>query len=259
MGRRPNADRDLVELRPGLHRQHRHPLWVNRVRARARSNRGVAIVEAAFITPVFFALVLGLFEAGLYMKDYLAVSNAVRAGARSASAAGADGQADLYTLVDVANEASGLGAGQLKYVVIYKATGPGAGPTDVGGPTGGCKSGISVTGVCNVYYPDDITKAYAQIAEEKAQAAADAAGQARTIDTSKLWFGCLTTGPHANASPDRYWCPGTRKDARSDNSKAGPDYVGIWIKADHAWVTKMFGNQSTMTDQSVIQIEPRSE
>ncbi len=232
---------------------------MSRVRAKARSNRGVAIVEAAFITPVFFALILGLFEGGLYMKDYLALSNAVRAGARSASAAGADGQADLYTLIDVNNEASGLGAGQLKYVVIYKATGPGDGPTDVGGPSGGCKSGIAVTDVCNVYYPEDINKAIAQVKEERAQAAADAAGTGRTLDTDKIWFGCLISGPHANASPDRFWCPGSRADARSDNNKAGPDYVGIWIKAEHGWVTKMFGSTTTMTDQSVIQIEPRSE
>ncbi|WP_421119308.1 TadE family protein [Aquihabitans daechungensis] len=39
----------------------------------------MAIVEAAFVTPVFFAMILGIFEAGLYMKDYLAMSNAVRA------------------------------------------------------------------------------------------------------------------------------------------------------------------------------------
>lgn len=227
--------------------------------ARARSQRGVAILEAAFITPVFFILVLGIFEAGLYMKDYLAVSNAVRAGARAASASGANGQADLYTLADIADEASALGSNQIDYVVIYKATGPGAGPTDVGGPTAGCKSGEPVTGVCNVYRPADFAKARAQIAEEKAQAAAAEAGIARTLDTQKIWFGCLTTGPNAGQSPDRYWCPGTRKDARSDNNRAGPDYVGVWMKVKHPWVTRMFGADTTMTDQSVIQIEPRSE
>jgi len=248
-----------VELRPRLPRQHRHLPWVSRLRARARSNRGVAIVEAAFITPVFFALVLGICEGGLYMKDYLSMSNAVRAGARSASASGADGQADLYTLFDISNEGAALGRHQIQYVVVYKATGPGAGPTDTGGPTGGCKSGIPQAGICNVYFPIDIDRAVAQVKEESAQRDAIAAGTPRTLDTAKIWFGCLTTGPHANASPDRHWCPGTRKDARSDNSKAGPDYVGIWMKVNHGWVTKMFGNTTTMTDQSVIQIEPRSE
>lgn len=33
----------------------RHPAWISRVRARARDNRGVALIEAAIFTPVFFA------------------------------------------------------------------------------------------------------------------------------------------------------------------------------------------------------------
>jgi hypothetical protein len=35
--------------------------------------------------------------------------------------------------------------------------------------------------------------------------------------------------------------------------------VGVYVKATHVWVTKLFGSQSTITDQSVIQIEPRAE
>jgi len=245
-----------VEPRPGLSHQDRHHPWIHRIRAKARSNRGVAIVEAAFITPVFFALILGIMEGGLYMKDYLSLSNAVRAGARSASAAGADGEADLYTIFDISNEAAALGGNQIQYIVIYKASGPGAGPEDA---SGSCRGGTSVTNVCNVYYPADIAKAIAQVKELSAQAAAVAAGQTRTLNSDKIWFGCLTTGPHANASPDRYWCPGTRADARSSNNRSGPDYVGVWMKVNHGWVTKMFGNISTMTDQSVVQIEPRSE
>jgi hypothetical protein len=231
----------------------------NRLRERARSSRGAAIVEAAFITPVFVALVLAVVEGGLYMKDYLATSNSVRAGARTASAAGANSLADMYTIIDMANESAALGGDQLSYIVVYKATGPGEGPTDVGGPTGGCKSGVAVTGVCNVYRKDDIAKARAQAKELQLQEAASEAGTPRTLDDSKMWFGCLTTGTHANQSPDRFWCPGLRKDARSDNNKAGPDYVGVWMKTNHTWVTKMFGSRTTMTDQSVIQIEPRSE
>ena len=45
----------------------------------------------------------------------------------SASASGANAQADLYTVIDIANEATALSGDQIDYVVIYKATGPGAG------------------------------------------------------------------------------------------------------------------------------------
>lgn len=202
-------------------------------------------------------LVLGVAEGGLFMKDYLAVANAARAGARTASAAGADANTDLYTLLDVIQESAGIARSQIDYIVVYKATGFGAGPTDDSGPGTGCLSGIAITGKCNVYRPSDFAKAEAQAAEQQAQAAADASGTPRTLDKSKLWFGCQTTGPNANQSLDRYWCPTTRKVARSDNSRQGPDYVGVWIKARHSWVTKMFGNNKTITDQSVIQIEPR--
>jgi hypothetical protein len=138
-------------------------------------------------------------------------------------------------------------------VVIYKANTFGAKPTAT------CQAGTSVAGVCNVYREQDIRRAFVQAAELDAQEAAEAANQARTLDTSKLWFGCLTTGPNANQSPDRHWCPAGRVDQRSGNGGAGPDYVGVYIQARHAWVTKMFGSTTTIRDQSVIQIEPRAE
>ena len=53
-----------------------------------------------------FAMILGIFEAGLYMKDYLSMSNAVRAGARQVV------EADLLrlaTLADVEDEQAGAG------------------------------------------------------------------------------------------------------------------------------------------------------
>jgi hypothetical protein len=218
-----------------------------------RSERGVTMVEAAFVTPIFLLLIFGIIEGGLYMNDYLAVSSSTRAGVRASSAMGAVGKADMYTLIDIDREASALGEDQIEYVVIYKASGFGADPTST------CLAGTSVAGVCNVYRPADIAKAWAQLEEESAQEAAIAANQTRTLDTTKQWFGCLITGPNANASPDRYWCPGSRVDARSGNSNAGPDYVGVYIKARHDWVARIFGDQTTISDKSVIQIEPRTE
>ena len=218
-----------------------------------RWERGIALVEAAFATPVFFALIFGIIEGGLFMNDYLGVSNAARAGARAASANGAIAQADMYTLVNISRESSALGNDQIQYIIVYKAS------TFGGKPTATCKSGVSVSGVCNVYVPADIEKAVAQAAEIDAQEAAEAAGRSRTLDESKLWFGCLTSGPHANASPDRYWCPYNRVDTRTGNNRTGPDYVGVYIQAKHSWMTKLFGSTTTLRDQSVIQIEPRAE
>jgi Flp pilus assembly protein TadG len=223
------------------------------IRRAARSERGVAIVEAAFVTPVFLLLVLGLIEGGLYMNDYLGVANSVRAGARASSAMGSVGDADLFTVVNVSKESAALRDEQIDYIVVYKATGFGAKPTAT------CQAGTSVTGVCNVFRRADIRKAVAQLEEESAQAEAEAQGITRVLDQSKIWFGCLTSGPNANQSPDRFWCPSGRADAQTANGGLGPDYVGVYVKAQHPWTTKIFGNETTLTDQSVIQIEPRTE
>lgn len=51
----------------------------------ARRDSGAVAVEAALITPVLLLLVFGIVELSLLLKDDLAVSSAVRAGARTGS------------------------------------------------------------------------------------------------------------------------------------------------------------------------------
>src|SRR3954453_23719727 len=57
-----------------------------RSRRRGRGQRGAVAVEAALVTPVLIILVFGIIEFALIMRDYVAVSSAVRVGARIASA-----------------------------------------------------------------------------------------------------------------------------------------------------------------------------
>lgn len=217
----------------------RHPTRFHRVRRRARDERGVAIVEAAFLSLAFFVLILGVFEIGLAMRDYLTVSSSVRAGARAASATGNEQRADLYTLVNISRESTAADAKDVIRIVVYK-------PSKFGEkPTPECMNGIPQPGVCNVYTPANVQQAVAQVKEETAAAAAG-----RAVNPSKIVFGCKTT------SPDRHWCPTDRKVTMT---LAGPDYVGVWMRLDHKWVTKFFGNAKTLEDQSVVRLEPRSE
>lgn len=51
----------------------------------ARDDSGAVAVEAALITPVLLLMVFGIVELSLLLKDDLAVSSAVRAGARTGS------------------------------------------------------------------------------------------------------------------------------------------------------------------------------
>lgn len=185
-------------------------------------SRGAALIEAAFVTPVFMLLVLGVMEIGLVMNDDLALAHTVRAGTRVASASGNDIYADYGIIKAVVRESSALPREQIKLIVVYRATRYGE------EPSASCKAGMSQTlsssgTACNVYTP-------------------------ASFDIPKSRWGCLDA-----ESLDRYWCPDDRVVART----AGPDYVGVWMKVEHEWITKMFGSVATLTDQSVIRLEPR--
>lgn len=171
------------------------------------------------MTPIFFALVLGVIELGLVMNNYLALAHSVRAGARVASASGNEIYADLGVVRSVARESSALRDDQIELVVIYKAAEFGAPPTAT------CQAGTPVAGVCNVYRVADLSR-------------------------PKSDFGCRT-----DRNLDRYWCPTARKVTLTGT---GTEYVGVWMKIEHDWVTKMFGNTVDLTDSSVIRLEPRA-
>jgi hypothetical protein len=64
-----------------------------RRRLRARSEVGAVAVEAALVTPILMLLVFGIIEMALLMKDDVALTSAVRNGGRIASANANSGQA----------------------------------------------------------------------------------------------------------------------------------------------------------------------
>lgn len=182
-------------------------------------SRGAIMIEAAVVTPLFFILIFGVVEIGYAMNDNLAVAHATRAGSRVASASGNDLYADYGILQSVARESAALDSDQIEAVVVYKPTGPGEPPTDT------CKGGTSQPGVCNAYTAADLLK-------------------------PKSDFGC-----NPSKDLDEYWCPTTR-DAVLEG---GTDYVGVWLKVNHPYITSVFGSSVTFTDSSVIRLEPRTK
>lgn len=238
----------IVDTTHGSGHPRRHPAWISRYRARARSERGATLIEAAVVTPIFVMFLLAIAEGGLYMRNNLGVANTVRAGARAASAAGSDDTADLYTIFNVARESQAIPREAIEYVVVYKASGFGAGPTEQeeDGVPAGCLNGYSVANLCNVYRPADFVLAEAEMRERSRAAAAN-----EQPNPARVYFTCKPT------SPDRYWCPTDRVDSYSGNGGQGPDYVGVYMKIDHDWLTGLFGDSFPISDQSVIKIEPR--
>jgi TadE-like protein len=117
-------------------RRRCRPLFLRRV---TWDDRGVAAVEAAIITPIFLLLVVGILEFGLVFKDQLAITSAVRAGARIASA-----EPRVATFADdaaaqVAREGGALDMKDVKALWVYRADSSGH-PENAGGTFDSCSS-----------------------------------------------------------------------------------------------------------------------
>ena len=192
--------------------------WLRRA---VRRDEGAALVEFALVAPVFLLVIFGILEFGLAFKDYLTVTNTSRSSARVASAGGADVDADYAIIQSLSRESSAMSVGDIQRMVVYRASGPGD-PVPAS-----CAAGNSAAGVCNVYTVSDFQRPPAA-------------------------WGCLSP-----TSLDGWWCPTSRKVAITAANGGPPDYVGVWVKARHNFITGLFGANLTFTDQTVMRIEPR--
>src|SRR5579875_2493253 len=115
-------------------------------RRRARrdgDDRGVTAIEAALITPIFFLVLIGIIEYGLVFKDQLAVTSAVRAGARMASAEPRQATFATDAAAQVAREGSALDLSNAKALWIYQADASGH-PVGSGGTFSSCATNCDV-------------------------------------------------------------------------------------------------------------------
>jgi hypothetical protein len=99
----------------------------------------VAAVEAAIVIPVFIMLVIGVIEFGLAFKDQLAVTSAVRAGARIASAEPRYANFATDAASQVAREGSALDMTQVTSLWVYQADASGH-PIGAGGSFSSCST-----------------------------------------------------------------------------------------------------------------------
>lgn len=108
-----------------------------RLRLWARRDDGVSAVEAAIVVPVFLLLVVGVIEFGLAFKDQLAVTSAVRAGARIASAEPRFASFATDAASQVAREGSAIDMNDVEELWVFKADSTGH-PLGSGGTFGSC-------------------------------------------------------------------------------------------------------------------------
>lgn len=217
------------------------------------------MVEAAVILPILFMLVFGILEIGAALKSYSGVANAVRAGGRMASVAGNVADADRAILERVAQEAAGIPDGEIEYVVIWHASSTGeqppAGcrPVAVSSPNtssvGVSDGGTDAIGACNIYHrPQAPGGAFDMATGAAAQPPA-------------FYFGCSGSGdPQAANKVDCNWPAKNRRTTvtpRSASPAENPDYLGVYLRAEHAYVTGVLGDSLTITDGSINLLEPQ--
>jgi len=99
------------------------------MRRRHHKDRGASLVEVGIVLPVLILLAIGLSEIGFLVIDYITVSNAARAGARTGSAAANDPMADDFVLNVVEEAVCNLRFSDIETVTIFKAPADGSVPT----------------------------------------------------------------------------------------------------------------------------------
>lgn len=195
---------------------------MNPLRRLRQSNdeRGASLVEAALITPVFLTLIFAILEGGLMFRTNLMLANSVGSGSRTVSIIATSPTSDYQALQRMKAELSSMNTDNIDRIVIFHADGP------LDTPSAACQDfgGQSAVGEeCNVYTPAD-------------------------WDRPESEFGCQN--PNVL---DSFWCPTDRS-----ASVANLDMVGVWIRGEHNFATGFFGNDFTMTDQSILSLEPTS-
>ncbi len=193
---------------------------LQKLRRGPRGDGGAVAVEAALVTPLILLMVFGIIEFTLLLKDNIAVSSAVRAGARTASAEPRyenfmlDTAAQMDRAVTTLSDEGLIADGAEMW--IYKANSSGF-PGNATTAPGVCGND------CVVFKFNKTTQMFE---------APDSA---------------LTDWNPSNINA----CP---KDPALNPS--GPDAVGVYLFYRHSFLTGMFGDGMLLADRSVLNFEP---
>ena len=191
---------------------------------RLAGDGGAALVEAAFVSPVFLLFLFGIVEFGSAYGDYLSVSNLVQTASRQESVQGNNIQADWLTIQAVKNANNALPKSRLVQVVIFKASGPGAAVPSA------CKTASQNVGGTNT----------------------PGVGSCNRF-TATEWNAANGATWTCSSTQISSWCPSLRKVKVSDP----PDYLGVYIQATHPFITGLFGKTLTLTDTTITRLEPQ--
>jgi TadE-like protein len=204
------------------------------MRARRRhGERGATLTEFAVVGLLLFTVLFGIFEFGMLFRNRTTTSDAAADGARVGAIQGPNrtstGETADYSIIKAIREdSSAIDPEAIEQIVIFKGSSSGSGSPASQVPAT-CKAGTPVAGRCNVYNPNT---AFERVQEGDAS-----------------YFDCSTnpTGPACS------WDPVTR---RNGPRPTDIEYLGVWIRVNHQWVTGLFGDGFTYESASVVRLEP---
>jgi TadE-like protein len=193
-----------------------------------RSERGAVVVEAALVTPLLMALVLGIIEMALLMKDDVALTSAVRNGGRIASA------------------------------------NAGAGPGGVAADDGSCLTPCSpanapmfaqmaanaIQTAGSALPKDSIQELWVYKANDKGYPGAD--GSTAMVCGSN----CVKYKWLVSSDQFRYYSGSWASTSINACANNNPDSVGVYLKAQHNFVSGFFSRSIMIDDHAVFTFEP---
>jgi Flp pilus assembly protein TadG len=196
-------------------------------RRRARGDDGVALVEAALVTPLVFTVLFGIMEFSWMLKDRMSVANAAHDAAREVSASATDGQADFQALRAARRSLSALD-GKVDYIVIFKANAANGAGSQVPNActTAAAIAAGGVSGVCNVYAGTDLA-----------------------APSTSFGYSPITPNP---LLLDRFHPPRNRNDSRRAR-----EFVGVHVAFTYRPLTGLTNRTRQLTATTVMPIEAR--
>jgi Flp pilus assembly protein TadG len=230
----------MTRTSPGIPRSASRPRW---------GDDGAVLVEAVMVLPILLALIFGLVDFGVGLRDRQVLQSATRNAARAAAAAStysSGRDADRSALTTMWASLQNSRNLTVNKVVVFKANPtpwPDASSVPLTTVPAFCKNTTAVdTGAgynqnsvfCNVYSAKQVSEAATVWSN------ADSAGV------------CSTTSGF-----DRWWCPTTRATALTSNGFLGPDYLGVYVQVTYKTLTKFFARTITMEDTTIVRLEPK--
>lgn len=200
--------------------------WL-RCRLRGRSERGAVAVEAALVTPILMIMVFGIIEMALLMKDDVALTSAIRNGGRIASANAGAGPGGVNEGGDCVAPCSPANAPMFAQMAA---------------------NAIQTAG--SALPKDSISELWVYRANDKGYPGANGS------TTMTCGSNCVRYKWVRSKDQFRYlsgsWTSSTVNACANNN----PDSVGVYMVANHAFLTGLWSDGVALSDHAVFTFEP---